>query len=93
MIQARDPVIKGSTMGAIMQNLPLPEGAALHFLNSLNGLRTPLLQDRIVFILTFLLGKKFSRQRFSSQLVLIQTCTLKNFILIIKKECMSNINF
>ena len=63
MMQARHPSIQGSTMKIILQNLPLPEGDKLNFINSLNGLQTPLLQDRTVFILTFLLGKKFSRSR------------------------------
>ena len=61
MMQARHPSIQGSTMKIILQNLPLPEGDKLNFINSLNGLKTPLLQDRTVFILTFLLGKKISR--------------------------------
>ena len=68
-MQARHPSIQGSTMKIILQNLPLPEGDKLNFINSLNGLKTPILQDRTVFILTFLLGKKFSRSRLSSQLV------------------------
>ena len=66
MMQAREHGIEGCSMKIILQNLPLPEGATNHFLNSLNGLRTHLLQDRTVFILTFLLGKKFSRPRLSS---------------------------
>ena len=61
LLQARHPSIQGSTMKIILQNLPLPEGDKLNFINSLNGLKTPLLQDRTVFILTFLLGKKISR--------------------------------
>ena len=61
MMQARHPSIQGTTMKTILQNLPLPEGDKLQLSNSLNELKTPLLQDKTVFILTFLLGKIFSR--------------------------------
>ena len=99
MMQAREHGIEGCSMKIILQNLPLPEGATLHFLNSLNGLRTHLLQDRTVFILTFLLGKIFSRPRLGFQLVPIFQIKIPGslfpaaiFILFIKSNvCLSNI--
>ena len=67
LLQARHPSIQGTTMKTILQNLPLPEGDKLQLSNSLNELKTPLLQDKTVFILTFLLGKIFHKIFFQTK--------------------------
>ena len=67
LLQARHPSIQGTTMKTILQNLPLPEGDKMQLSNSLNELKTPLLQDKTVFILTFLLGKIFHKIFFQTK--------------------------